>query len=102
MDGNISYHLPGESSDAMPDVPACTDALLHQEGGSHYKDMPIQPALFCERNGLSFLESCVVKRMCRWRRKDGILDLQKAIHEIKLLIAFQENTVNTDALITNH
>ena len=56
-------------------------------GGDHYKDMEIQPGEFCELNGLSLFESNVVKRMCRWKKKGSPLkDLQKAKHEIDLLI----------------
>jgi hypothetical protein len=58
-----------------------------QIGGSHYKSFPIQPAEFAERNCLSFLEGCVVKRLCRWRRGGkGREDLLKARHEIDLLL----------------
>ena len=62
-----------------------------QVGGSHYKDFPIQPAEFIERNGLSFLEGCVVKRLCRWRRGGkGREDLLKARHEIDLLLELND------------
>ena len=58
-----------------------------QVDGDHYKGMTIQPAVFCEHNKLSHLESNVVKRMCRWRTKGVALkDLRKAQHEIELLI----------------
>lgn len=64
--------------------------LYHQEGGSHYKNKEIQPVEFIYRNNLGFLEGCVVKRMARWRDKNGIEDLKKAIHEIELLIEMEE------------
>ena len=65
------------------------DALDRQVGGDHYKSAPIQPVEFCERNGLSGLESAVVKRIWRHRRGGkGLQDLQKAAHEIELLIQF--------------
>jgi len=57
-----------------------------QVGGDHYKSLPIQPAMFAEANSLSFLEGCVVKRVCRWRRGgNGGEDSEKAIHELQLL-----------------
>ena len=57
-----------------------------QVDGDHYKGLAIQPAVFCELNKLSHLESNVVKRMCRWRTKGAALkDLRKAQHEIELL-----------------
>ena len=61
--------------------------LDDQVGGSHYKNMVIQPVVFIERNKLSFLEGSVVKRICRYRHGGkGLEDLQKIKHEIDLLI----------------
>lgn len=57
-----------------------------QVGGNHYKNLAIQPAVFSEKNKLSGLEASIVKRICRWRNKDGLQDLQKARHEIDLMI----------------
>lgn len=66
------------------------DSALHrQEAGNHYKDMAIQPAEFIHKNGIEFLPGCVIKRMCRWRKKDGLQDLRKAIHEIQLMIEME-------------
>ncbi len=64
-------------------------ALATQVGGSHYKGMPIQPVEFITRNKIGFLEGCVIKRVCRWRAKDGVQDLRKAIHELELLIEME-------------
>jgi hypothetical protein len=61
-------------------------ALDVQVGGDHYKNMAIQPVEFCEKNKLSHLESSIVKRVCRWRNKDGLKDLLKIKHEVDLLI----------------
>jgi len=63
-------------------------ALDVQVGGDHYKGMAIQPVEFITRNKLTFLEGCVIKRMCRHAAKNGIEDLRKAKHEIDLLIQF--------------
>lgn len=73
-----------------PEAPHPPSALERQEGGSHYKDYAIQPAEFIHKNGIEFLPGCVIKRMCRWRKKDGIKDLRKAIHEIELLIEMEQ------------
>jgi Protein of unknwon function (DUF3310) len=61
-------------------------ALDVQVGGDHYKNLAIQPVEFCEKNKLSHLESSIVKRVCRWRTKDGLKDLLKIKHEVDLLI----------------
>jgi hypothetical protein len=72
-------------------------ALDRQEGGNHYKGMEIQPAEFITRNNIGFLEGCVIKRMCRWQSKDGLKDLRKAIHEIELLIEFEEARIKRES-----
>jgi hypothetical protein len=59
-------------------------ALDTQEGGSHYKDMLIQPVEFIVKNNLAFLEANVIKYVCRHRNKNGIEDLNKAIHYLEL------------------
>jgi hypothetical protein len=64
-------------------------ALRKQIGGSHYADRRIQPVEFIHANGLGFLEGCVIKRIVRWRDKNGVEDLLKAKHEIELLIELE-------------
>lgn len=62
------------------------EARNEQVGGSHYKDMAIQPIDFIHANHLNFEEGNVVKYICRHRRKNGAEDLRKARHYIDLLI----------------
>ena len=64
-------------------------ALKGQVGGGHYKEMKIQPVEFIHANGIGFLEGCIIKRICRWRSKDGIKDLEKIKHEVDLLIELE-------------
>ena len=68
-------------------------ALEVQIDGSHYKDMPIQPVEFTMQNNLSFLAGCVIKRVSRCDKKNGgddwLVDLDKAKHEIDLMIEFK-------------
>jgi len=63
--------------------------LAGQIGGDWYRKMVIQPAEFCTKNNLGFLAGCVVKRVCRYRDKNGREDLEKAIHELQLLISLE-------------
>jgi hypothetical protein len=66
-------------------------ASEEQVGGNHYKDFPIQPAEFFHKNKLGYLQSAVIKRMCRYNKPGGKLlqDLEKAKHEIDLIIEFE-------------
>jgi len=61
-------------------------AINEQIGGNHYKDMKIQPVEFITKNKIGFLEGCVIKRLCRYMKKENPLeDLNKCIHEIYLI-----------------
>jgi hypothetical protein len=61
-----------------------------QVGGTHYKDMPIQPIEYILKNGLGFCEGNVVKYVSRWRSKGGTEDLKKAKHFLDMLIEDEE------------
>ena len=68
-------------------------ALEVQVGGSHYKELAIQPVEFIHANGIGFLEGCIIKRITRYKTKDPkkmVEDLHKAKHEIDLLLGFIE------------
>lgn len=61
-------------------------ALDEQIGGSHYKDMPIQPIVFCAINKLGPHETKIIKYVCRHDKKNGIEDLEKAKDMVQKLI----------------
>lgn len=65
-------------------------ALDTQVGGEHYKGRAIQPVEYISANNLNFLEGCIVKRITRWREKNGFEDLQKIKHEVDLLIEMEK------------
>ena len=66
-----------------------TTPLNKQEGGNHYKKMKIQPVEFITANKIPFIEGSVIKYVSRWRNKNGIQDLKKAIHFLELLIELE-------------
>ena len=65
-----------------------------QIAGNHYKGKRIQPVEYIHANNLNFLEGCIVKRITRWRDKDGFQDLEKIKHEIDLLIEMEKKYAN--------
>lgn len=73
-------------------VPFGKKALEVQEGGSHYKDMPIQPIEYILANNIPFTEGNVIKYVSRWRKKNGVADLKKARHMLDMLIEHEEET----------
>ena len=78
----LTAEIPNLNMEPRKDSP-----LQKQTGGTHYKNMAIQPAEYAEKNGLSLLEGNVVKYITRWKLKGAPLaDLEKAKHCIDLLI----------------
>ena len=61
-------------------------AYKRQVGGNHYSRYNVQPIDFIIDNNLDWCEANVVKYITRWRDKNGIEDLRKAMHYIQLLI----------------
>jgi hypothetical protein len=65
-------------------------ATNRQIGGDHYRNLPTEPVVFIrgmiELGLWGWDESNAFKYLCRWRRKNGIEDLEKARHYIDLLI----------------
>ena len=68
--------------------PVGPKASERQVGGSHYKDLAIQPNEYIYANGLNWFAGNIVKYATRAGRKDGqegmVKDLQKAIHYAEL------------------
>ena len=63
-------------------------AWKKQEGGSHYKDLKIQPMQYALDNKLDYAQANVVKYVTRHANKNGKEDLLKAIHNIELMIEY--------------
>ena len=55
------------------------------KGSDHYKDFKIQPIEFITANKLSFIQGNVIKYICRYDKKNGKEDIDKAIHYCELL-----------------
>lgn len=57
-----------------------------QIAGSHYKKNGIQPWDYVIANNLGYLEGSAIKYITRWKDKNGIDDIRKAIHFLEKLI----------------
>ena len=57
-----------------------------QIGGSHYKDIVMQPSEFINKNKLQFAEGNAIKYICRHAHKGEVQDLEKAKHYIDMII----------------
>jgi hypothetical protein len=73
-------------NDATPDEwDRAANPLNVQVGGTHYKDLAIQPIEFAMANELNYCEANIVKYACRHHMKGGIQDVDKIIHYAELL-----------------
>jgi len=59
--------------------------LEKQIGGDHYKKMKIQTMEFSMANNLNACQHTAIKYICRYKDKNGIEDIDKAIHTLELL-----------------
>jgi hypothetical protein len=57
-----------------------------QVGGSHYRNMVVQPSEFINKNKLQFAEGNAIKYICRHAYKGEVQDLEKAKHYIDMII----------------
>jgi len=62
-----------------------------QVGGNHYVQLKLQPWEIIERNELDFWEGNALKYLLRYKHKNGVEDLEKAIHYIEYLIKRRTN-----------
>lgn len=63
--------------------------LKTQIGGNHYKSLAIQPAEYCQKNRLGYLESNAIKYITRHKAKNLEQDVRKAIHCLELLLELE-------------
>ena len=61
-----------------------------QVGGTHYGNPATDVYAFAIANDLDALQFNVVKYVTRFRKKDGLKDLKKAMHTLERLIAHEE------------
>ena len=64
-------------------------ATEKQEGGTHYKNMVIQPIEFIVKNQIPFMEANCIKYLCRHRSKGGADDIKKVIHYCEMILQFE-------------
>ena len=62
-----------------------------QIGGNHYSKLVIDPYHYSMVNGLNPLQMNAIKYITRYKDKNGVEDLKKAIHTINRLIEYEDN-----------
>ncbi len=76
----------------MSDGPKGVIANEQQIGGDHYKS-PVQHWDIVAAFGIGYLEGNATKYVSRWRKKNGLQDLEKARHYIQKMFELAQ-TVN--------
>ena len=61
-----------------------------QVAGTHYQKSAMQPWDIISEWELDFWEGNVLKYLLRWKYKDGVQDLKKALHYLEYLIEREE------------
>jgi hypothetical protein len=89
-EGNFCFSCYYGNRTKSSQVIAESSAYDTQVGGSHYKNMVIQPAKFNIVNKIPWVEGECIAKLCRWRDKGGIEDLRKVQHAIDMLIEEEE------------
>ena len=69
------------------------EASSKQIGGDHYSKLKIQPMQYSLANNLNYAQANSIKYITRYKDKNGIEDLKKAIHCIELLIEFEAKSL---------
>lgn len=60
--------------------------LCGQVGGNHYAKCAIQPIDYIMANKLDYLQGNVIKYVTRYKDKNGVEDLEKAAHYLRIMI----------------
>lgn len=67
-----------------------------QIAGNHYKKLKIQPMQYNLANNMNYAQANAIKYITRYKDKNGIEDLKKAIHCLELLIEFETQSVEDE------
>ena len=68
-------------------------AFDKQVGGDHFNKLEIQPFQYSMGNGLDPMQHTAIKYVTRFRDKNGVEDLKKAIHVLEMLIEWEVSNV---------
>lgn len=89
MGGDAFVAVPCGTQQPATEVTKPGSPLAEQVGGNHYKTLAIQPVEYCQKNRLGYIESNVVKYVTRHRAKNGRQDIEKAIHNLHILLEME-------------
>lgn len=68
-----------------------SEAMKKQVAGTHYLQKKIQPWDVIQANEMGFFDGNVLRYVMRYKEKNGVEDLRKAIHYLEKLIEIECN-----------
>lgn len=85
---------PNWREEVSVDTNKTTSALGGQVGGSHYKDMSVQPweameAWLTPEEYRGYHKGVAIGYIAREQQKGGLQDIEKAIHHLQRLVEFE-------------
>ncbi len=74
--------------------------LNNQVGGNHYQSYKVQPITWALDNHINAAEFSILRYLLRYKNKNGLEDLNKALHYTQILrqqtfVARNEDAINT-------
>lgn len=89
----INEHDIKDYKDAGFMQPQASQANEKQYGGNHYKQFKgLEPWDVITYWGLGYLDGTALKYIARWKHKNGVEDLKKAIHFLEKAVEVYERT----------
>lgn len=88
---DLTQPQPTQAYDIVKPVALSQAATGRQIGGNHYKSLKIQPIEYIDANNLPYLEGNVIKYVTRHASKNGVQDIDKAIHYLELIKQMRYN-----------
>ena len=70
--------------------------MQKQIGGNHYQQFPFQPKDLAHRMDLGFFQGNVIKYVCRYKFKNGLQDLEKALDYAEELQKYYNEGIGKD------
>jgi uncharacterized protein DUF3310 len=76
-------------------MPREINANDYQVSGNHYRDGGIQHWDFAASQNFDYFQGQITKYVTRWRKKNGVADLEKAMHFLQKYIEIAKNEKKT-------
>lgn len=73
-----------------------TEPIKTQVGGNHYATMKYQPIQFAMKCQLNPVQFSIVKYVSRYKNKNGLQDLAKALHFCEIAKSLDDNPIEDD------